>query len=212
VPEGELEIELRDPVVSHASASLVGPCEIEVMSAPGRDRRLRLPGVAAHGDQLAGPAGARGAGVPDRGESVLRRLLGGRRLRLSDDDRRKLAARAYRLGRAALREVATIVTPDTVSDGIGPFPGDELPVRRSIKEAVLAFRLARVETTPDTAVATRVTDRPDTRRRELIPSLLNPSGRLWTSRNHDGVQRPALASARCSRFKGSLRVTSFCPE
>src|SRR5687768_1838 len=45
---------------------------------------------------------------------VLRRQLGGRRLRLTNDDRRKLAARAYRLGRAALREVATIVTPDTL--------------------------------------------------------------------------------------------------
>jgi hypothetical protein len=32
---------------------------------------------------------------------VLRRQLGGRRLRLTDDDRRKLAARAYRLGRQA---------------------------------------------------------------------------------------------------------------
>jgi hypothetical protein len=31
-----------------------------------------------------------------------------------DDDRRKLAARAYRLGRLALREIATIVTPDTL--------------------------------------------------------------------------------------------------
>ena len=45
---------------------------------------------------------------------VLRRQLGGRRLRLTDDDRRRLAARAYRLGRQALREVATIVTPDTL--------------------------------------------------------------------------------------------------
>src|SRR5215204_5501210 len=35
---------------------------------------------------------------------VLRRQLGGRRLRLTDDDRRRVAARAYRLGRAALRE------------------------------------------------------------------------------------------------------------
>jgi hypothetical protein len=34
---------------------------------------------------------------------VLRRQLGGRRLRLTDDDRRTLGARAYRLGRAALR-------------------------------------------------------------------------------------------------------------
>jgi helix-turn-helix protein len=45
---------------------------------------------------------------------VLRRQLGGQRLRLTDDDRRKLAARAYRLGRRALRDVATIVTPDTL--------------------------------------------------------------------------------------------------
>jgi hypothetical protein len=45
---------------------------------------------------------------------VLRRQVDGRRLRLTDDDRRKLAARAYRLGRQALREVATIVTPDTL--------------------------------------------------------------------------------------------------
>jgi putative transposase len=45
---------------------------------------------------------------------VLRRQLGGRRLRLTDDDRRTLAARAYRLGRHALREIATIVTPDTL--------------------------------------------------------------------------------------------------
>ena len=45
---------------------------------------------------------------------VLRRQLGGRRLRLTDDDRRTLAARAYRVGRQALREVATIVRPDTL--------------------------------------------------------------------------------------------------
>jgi hypothetical protein len=43
---------------------------------------------------------------------VLRAQLGGRRLRLTDDDRRRLAARAFRLGRQALRQVATIVTPD----------------------------------------------------------------------------------------------------
>src|ERR1700740_3833122 len=45
---------------------------------------------------------------------LLRRQLGGRRLRLADDDRRRLAARAYRLGRAALRDIATIATPDTL--------------------------------------------------------------------------------------------------
>jgi putative transposase len=45
---------------------------------------------------------------------VLRRQVGRRRLRLTDEDRRKLAARAYRLGRQALRNVATLVTPDTL--------------------------------------------------------------------------------------------------
>jgi hypothetical protein len=45
---------------------------------------------------------------------LLRRQLGGRRLRLTDDDRRKLAAGAYRLGRQTLREIASIVTPETL--------------------------------------------------------------------------------------------------
>src|SRR5262245_56804137 len=50
---------------------------------------------------------------------VLRRQVGGRRLWLTDDDRRKLAARAHRLGRQALRQVATLVTPDTLRAGTG---------------------------------------------------------------------------------------------
>jgi transposase InsO family protein len=44
---------------------------------------------------------------------LLRRPLRGRRLRLTDDDRRRLAARAYQVARAALREIATVATPDT---------------------------------------------------------------------------------------------------
>src|SRR5438034_198649 len=44
---------------------------------------------------------------------LLRRQLGGRRLRFTDDDRRRLALRAHRLGRQVLRDVA-IVTPDTL--------------------------------------------------------------------------------------------------
>jgi hypothetical protein len=38
----------------------------------------------------------------------LRRQLGTRRVRLTDDDRRRLAARAYRVGRRALHDTATI--------------------------------------------------------------------------------------------------------
>src|SRR6476659_6583240 len=45
---------------------------------------------------------------------VLREQLGERRLRLSDDQRRRLAAKAKGLGRKVLREVATIVTPETL--------------------------------------------------------------------------------------------------
>jgi transposase InsO family protein len=45
---------------------------------------------------------------------VLRRQIGQRRLRLTDDERRRLATRAHRLGREALRDLATIVTPDTL--------------------------------------------------------------------------------------------------
>lgn len=45
---------------------------------------------------------------------VLREQLGDRALRLTDDQRRRLAAKGRVLGRRALAEVATIVTPDTI--------------------------------------------------------------------------------------------------
>ena len=45
---------------------------------------------------------------------VLREQLGPRRLRLTDDQRRRLAAKARTLGRRLLREMATIVTPNTL--------------------------------------------------------------------------------------------------
>src|SRR5713226_3220654 len=45
---------------------------------------------------------------------VLREQLGGRRLRLTDDQRRRLAAKAKTIARKLLREVATIVTPETL--------------------------------------------------------------------------------------------------
>ena len=40
--------------------------------------------------------------------------VGNRPVLLSDDDRRALAARAYRVGRRTLRDIATIVAPDTL--------------------------------------------------------------------------------------------------
>ena len=45
---------------------------------------------------------------------VLREQLGGQRVRLNDDQRRRLAARAKGLGRKLLAEVATMVTPETL--------------------------------------------------------------------------------------------------
>ena len=45
---------------------------------------------------------------------VLRQQLNGRRLRLTDDQRRRLAVRAKVLGRKVLGKVAGIVTPDTI--------------------------------------------------------------------------------------------------
>ena len=44
---------------------------------------------------------------------VLREQLGGRRLRFTDAQRRRLAAKARTLGRDGLKEIADLVTPDT---------------------------------------------------------------------------------------------------
>ena len=49
---------------------------------------------------------------------LLRRQLDGRRLRLTDADRRRLAALAHRLGRRVLRDVATVATPEPCYAGI----------------------------------------------------------------------------------------------
>jgi putative transposase len=45
---------------------------------------------------------------------VLKAQLHGRRMRLSDDERRRLAVIGRRLGRRILAQIATIVTPDTI--------------------------------------------------------------------------------------------------
>jgi putative transposase len=45
---------------------------------------------------------------------VLKEHLGARRLKLTDAQRRRLAATGCRLGRRALTDVATLVTPDTI--------------------------------------------------------------------------------------------------
>jgi len=45
---------------------------------------------------------------------VLKSQLGNRRLRLDDDQRRRLGVLGHRLGRHVLHDVATLVTPDTI--------------------------------------------------------------------------------------------------
>ena len=45
---------------------------------------------------------------------ALKAQLTGRRLQLNDAQRRRLAVLGQRLGRGVLREVATLVTPDTI--------------------------------------------------------------------------------------------------
>ena len=45
---------------------------------------------------------------------VFKERLGGRRIRFTDAERRRLARKAYALGRKALNELETLVTPDTL--------------------------------------------------------------------------------------------------
>ncbi len=45
---------------------------------------------------------------------VMKEQLGNKRLRITDNQRRRLAVKGHALGRAVLSQVATIVTPDTI--------------------------------------------------------------------------------------------------
>src|SRR5439155_25976763 len=47
---------------------------------------------------------------------VLREMLGKRRLRFTDAQRKRLAIRGKALGRALLKGIATLITPDTILD------------------------------------------------------------------------------------------------
>src|SRR6266853_5433936 len=52
--------------------------------------------------------------LPSRGESGASRATRPAAIALTDDQRRRLAAKAKRLGRRLLAEIATIVTPETL--------------------------------------------------------------------------------------------------
>ena len=45
---------------------------------------------------------------------ILKHKLKGKRIRFTDDERRRLAVKGKALGRRVLRDVASIVTPDTI--------------------------------------------------------------------------------------------------
>src|SRR5262245_1943749 len=77
----------------------------------GRSRSVPVRGDLPHG--LDEPAAATGNRLSARGKSV-REQLGGRRLRFTDDQRRRLAAKAKGLGRRALSQLVMIVTPETL--------------------------------------------------------------------------------------------------
>ena len=72
-----------------------------------------LPLAWNHG-WLAQPAAARRDRVLATENEVLKRQLNGRRARLTDDERRRLAVKGKALGRKVLATVVDIVTPDTI--------------------------------------------------------------------------------------------------
>src|ERR1043165_8140106 len=104
------------------------------------------PGVRGLGE----PPPGRGHRVPLGGEPWLREQLGGRRLRFTDGQRRRLAAKGRAIGRRALAQFAGVVTPDTifrwyrelianVSDrptppGRGDFPGGGRDTLRGLSD------------------------------------------------------------------------------
>ncbi len=60
------------------------------------------------------PVPARCDRIPEGRESSSPEALGARRLRFTDDQRRRLAAKAKALCRENLKEIAELVTPDTL--------------------------------------------------------------------------------------------------
>jgi hypothetical protein len=108
--------QIGSPKWSHLTADRVQHAQnCAVMYASARDRCPGPQNVAPHSRRAAGPPGAGDNRILDRREIACcgGSCVGGG-CGSPNEDRRKLAARAYRLGRHALRHVATIVTPDTL--------------------------------------------------------------------------------------------------
>jgi hypothetical protein len=76
----------------------------------GRAASVPAAGVRRLGE----PPPARGRRVPQEENRVLREQLGDRRLRFTDDQRRRLAANGRTLGRRVLNQLDGLVTSDTI--------------------------------------------------------------------------------------------------
>ena len=93
---------------------------------------------------------------------MLRAGLRGKRLSLSDDDRRRLAVKAQALGREALAQIASVATPATLLrwyrhliaakyDGSKNRSPGRPPTAKDIRELIV--RVARENPTPTSAVS-----------------------------------------------------------
>ena len=103
---------LSNPVVSKYLAELVAGAPMTDHLPPVRLLLVTLAGWLNRHQQLV-----REYFVEEN--RVLKEQMKGRRIRLTDDRRRRLAAKGQRLGRRVLRQVAAIVTPDTSCGGTG---------------------------------------------------------------------------------------------
>jgi hypothetical protein len=83
-----------------------------IMNRPDVHGIGSIPLFSDLGSWLDKPAPTAGDRLPQGGESVLREQPGDRRLRLTDDQRCRLAAKAKALGGKLLQEAATITTPE----------------------------------------------------------------------------------------------------
>ncbi len=97
-----------------ATARRTRPPREQAARAKGVERvhRPGLRGGAAAGRRSRGP---RQRGLDEAVEPSSEGATQRGRLRLTDEQRRRLAAKGKRIGRRLLAQVATIVTPDTIS-------------------------------------------------------------------------------------------------
>ncbi len=78
--------------------SILQPCQVVLLAVAGWINRQQLDVIEYLREE----------------NRVLREQLKGKRIRFTDDQRRRLAAKAKKLGRKVLRELGTVVTPDTL--------------------------------------------------------------------------------------------------